>query len=255
MKLKDKVALVTGAGSGIGKAIALEFAKEGADIAVNGTNLARIEETADAIRKIGRRAIVVQASVAESAEVDRMVDRVIDELGGIHILVNNAGFSTGGPTIDYPVESWEKTVKVNFEGTFLCSRKAGRWMINNGGGNIINIASTGGIAAIPGSTAYGPSKAAIINMTRVLAVEWAKYNIRVNALAPAYVMTPMIDVVLKRGMITLDDMKKKTPMGRLAEPVEIAKAALFLASDDASYITGITLPVDGGFLAYGFQST
>ena len=255
MKLKNKVALVTGAGSGIGKAIAMVFASEGADIAVNGTNLARIEETAAAVRKLGRRAIVVQANVGEPKEVDAMVDRVIAELGGIHILVNNAGLSTGGPTIDYPVEAWEKTVRTNFEGTFLCCRKAGRWMIDNGGGSIVNVASTGGIAAIPGSTAYGPSKAAIINMTRVLAVEWAKHNIRVNALAPAYVMTPMIDVVLKRGLITLDDMKRRTPMGRLAEPEEVARAALFLASEDASYITGITLPVDGGFLAYGYQST
>jgi NAD(P)-dependent dehydrogenase (short-subunit alcohol dehydrogenase family) len=254
MKLKGKVALITGAGSGIGKAIALLFAREGADIAANGTNLERIKETASAARKLGRKAIAIRANVGDPGEVDRMVDTVVGKLGGIHILVNNAGVSTGGPTIDCSVEDWDRTVAVNFRGTFLCCQKAGRWMIGNGGGKIVNIASVAGIVGLPGSPAYGPSKAAIINITRVLAVEWAKHNVNVNALAPGYVVTPMMDIVLKRGVLTRNDMIRRTPLGRLAQPEDIAKAALFLASEDSSYVTGITLPVDGGYLAMGGPS-
>jgi NAD(P)-dependent dehydrogenase (short-subunit alcohol dehydrogenase family) len=255
MKLDGKVALVTGAGSGIGKAIALLFAEEGANIAVNDINLYAGEETSAAVRRIGRKAITIGSDVAKADEVDAMMHMSIRELGGIHILVNNAGIHIGGqPVVDYPLESWEKTLNVNLRGSFLCSQYAGRWMVNNGGGNIVNIASVAGIIGLPDTCDYGPSKAGVINLTRVLAVEWAKYGIRVNAIAPSYIMTPLTERGISEGFVTLDELVKQIPLRRLGQPEEVAKAALFLASEDASFITGSTLPVDGGMLSYGYQS-
>jgi NAD(P)-dependent dehydrogenase (short-subunit alcohol dehydrogenase family) len=140
------------------------------------------------------------------------------------------------------------------QGPFLCCQRVARWMIDNGGGTILSIASTAGIAGISGCAAYGPAKAGIINMTRVLAIEWAKYHIRVNCIAPSFVNTPMHEESLKKGVITLQQIEKWVPLGRIAEPEEIANAALFLVSDDSSYMTGITMPVDGGFLAFGNQT-
>ena len=253
--LKGKVALVTGAGSGMGRATALLFAEEGAHIAVNDVNLSAAEETAAIITQKGHRSISIKASVADSSEVDAMIDRVIQELGGIHILVNNAGIAMGGPTTDFPLESLKKILGVNLIGPFLCSQRAGRWMIQNGGGRIINIASTGGIEGVEGGAAYGSSKAGLINMTRSLAIEWAKHNINVNAIAPGFIMTPLLNAIIESGESTIEAMQKRIPQGRIGQAEEIAKAALFLASDDASYITGVTLPVDGGHICQGFQST
>ena len=251
MKLAGKVALITGSGRGIGKAIALLFAAEGADIAVNDVNLQSAMQTAEAVKQIGQRAIAIQASVAEANEVDSMVNQVIDELGGVHILVNNAGISTSGPTIDETVQTWEKITDVILKGPFLCSQNVGRWMISHGGGVILNIASTAGITGIPELVSYGPAKAGVLQMTRVLAMEWAKYNIRVNSIAPRVVKTPMSEEGMKKKGITMDYFAEIIPLGRIAEPEDIAKAALFLVSDDASYITAVNLPVDGGYLASG----
>lgn len=255
MKLEHKVALVTGAGSGIGQAIALTFAGEGADIAVADINLSAAQGTVAAIKKIGRKAIAVQANVAETEDVDAMVSKVVKELGGLHILVNNAGIPQALiPALEQQsMEEWDRVVRVMLRGTFLCSQRAGRWMAKNGSGKIVNISSIAGIAGLARHTAYGPAKAGIINMTRVLAVEWAEYKINVNCIAPGYVRTPMVQAALDAGLFSMDEIKKRTPLGRPAEPVEIAKAALFLVSDDASFITGATLAVDGGFLASGYQ--
>jgi len=259
MKLEGKVALVTGAGGGIGRATALLFAREGADIAVNDIDLSLAEETVEGVRQMGQRAIAIRADVAEAGEVDTMVDRVISELGGVHILVNNAGISSKegppGDTIEQEsVERWDKVVNVILRGTYLCSRRAGRWMVSNNTGKIVSISSIAGIAGYPRIIAYGSAKAGIINMTRALAVEWGKYNVNVNCIAPAWVRTSMLENALKDGRITLEEIEKRTPLGRPAEPEEVAKAALFLASDDASFISGVTLPVDGGWLACGYQT-
>lgn len=250
MKLEGKVALITGAGSGIGRAIALLFAKEGADIAVNDIDISSAEATAKAVKQIGQRAIAIRANVAKSDDVDAMVDRVVSELGGIHILVNNAGIAPSNvPTLEQSLEEWDRVVAVILRGSYLCARRAGQWMVNHKTGKIINISSVKGITGLVAHTSYGSAKAGIINMTRTLAIEWALFNINVNCIAPGYVMTPMLEGGIKKGLFTVEDLQKQIPLGRLAEPDDIAKAALFLASNDANYVTGITLPVDGGFLA------
>ena len=254
MRLKGKTALVTGAGHGIGKATALLFAKEGADIAVNDIDLSAGEETADAVKKIGCRSIAIKADVSEPNDVDIMVDKVIKELGGIHIVVNNAGVPPPPvPMIDIQsMEAWDKISAVIVRGTFLCSQRAARWMRYHNGGAIVSISSIAGVTGLPEINSYGPSKAGVINLTKALAIEWAQYNIRVNCIVPSWVRTTILDKALEEGKISMDAINKRTPMGRPADPEEIAKAALFLASDEASYITGAALPVDGGWLALGF---
>ena len=257
MKLEGKVALITGAGGGIGRATSLLFAKEGADIGVNDIDLSSAEKTTKAVKQIGRKAIVIRADVSEPDDVDVMVERVISELGAVHILVNNAGIpALTGPTLEHQgVERWNRVIDVNLRGTYLCSRRVGQWMASHKTGKIVNISSFVGIAGTPKVICYGSAKAGVINITRSLAVEWAQYNIRVNCIVPSWVRTPMMEAAIREGkFITMEEIVKRTPLGRPAEPEEIAKAALFLVSDDASYITGVTLPVDGGWLAYGYQT-
>ena len=245
MKLEGKVALVTGAGSGIGQAIALLFAGEGADIAVNDIDLPSAEKTADAVKKIGRRAIAIKANVAEPDEVDAMVDRVINELGGVHILVNNAGISIHGTLLkEQTVERWDRVVNVILRGTYLCSRRVGQWMADQKAGKIVNISSVAGLKASPIMTSYGAAKAGVINLTRSLAADWGKYNINVNCIAPGVINTPLTQRTFLRQS-TEEQISQRIPLGRLGEAEDIARAALFLASDDAAYISGITLPVDG----------
>jgi NAD(P)-dependent dehydrogenase (short-subunit alcohol dehydrogenase family) len=254
VKLKGKVALITGAGRGIGKAIAMRFAEEGARIAVNDINFPSAVETAGSIIQKGGKAIPIKADVAETLEVNAMVEKVINDFGSIDILVNNAGIVANDQTGEKAEETWLRVTKVNLGGTYLCSRKVGQWMTVHGGGKILSISSATAIKGSPEVDCYGPSKAAIISLTRMLAVEWGKSNIRVNCIAPSTVRTPLAEEGLKKGAIKMEDIQKQTPLGRIAEPEEIVEAALFLVSDDSSYITGITLPVDGGYLAYGYQT-
>ena len=253
MKLQGKVALVTGAGSGIGQAIALLFAKEGADIGVNDIDLLSAEHTVAAVKQIGRRAIAIKADVFEPDAVDAMVDRVINELGGVHILVNNAGVPLRGPMLEeQTVERWDRAVAVILRGTYLCSRRAGQWMSVHKTGKILNISSLAGIIGSSDHGGYGPAKAGVINLTRALAVEWGKYHINVNCIAPGLINTPLTQRAIAREP-ALANIAQGVPLRRMGEADDIAKAALFLVSDDASYITGVTLPVDGGWLASGYQ--
>ena len=247
MKLEGKVALITGAGSGIGQAIALRFAGEGADIAVNDIDPTSAENTAGAVRKTGRRAIAVQADVAAENQVNAMVEKTIQELGGVHILVNNAGLSSGGPAIEESLADWDRLVAIVLRGTYLCSRRVARWMVNHGGGKIVNISSNAGLKGGPNMSAYSASKAGVISLTRTLALEWAGNNIRVNCIAPGLINTPMTQNTLVKRF-TPEQLLGRVPLGRMAEPDEVAKPALFFASDDSSYVTGVTLSVDGGSL-------
>ena len=253
MKLKNKVALVTGAGRGIGEAIALVFAREGADIAVNDIELSTAQETAEAVRKTGRKAITVIADVTRPDEVEKMVEKTVNELGGINILVNNAGiaYPRNAALEEKDMEVWDRVIEVNLRGTYLCSKTAGQWMAKAGSGKIINMSSVAGLSGFSMHGAYGPSKAGVVNLTKYLAVEWAGHRINVNCIAPGYTRTPLVELGISLGHFTEEDIVQRTPFRRLAEPEEIAKAALFLASDDASFITGETLAVDGGFLAFG----
>ncbi len=255
MRLEGKVALITGSGSGIGREMALVFAGEGADIAVNDIDIASAENTAEQVRKKGRRSIAVKADVSNPDDVDGMVARTIDELGGIHILVNNAGIlDESVPTVESSVEHWDKVIGVILRGTYLCCRRAARWMIENKTGRIINISSIAGIRGFAPRPSYGPAKAAVVHLTRCLAVEWAEHNIRVNSITPSFVRTPMVLEVLQLTGTDIKVFESKIPLGRLGEPKDIANAALFLASEEASFITGVNLPVDGGWLAFGMYA-
>jgi 3-oxoacyl-[acyl-carrier protein] reductase len=246
MKLEGRVALITGAGSGIGEATALLFASEGAAIAVNDINLSSAEKTTDTIKRMGRKAITVKADVADENEVRTMVERTINELGGVHILVNNAGIGGAGPVLESSAETWDRINAVNLRGPFLCSREAGRWMVSQKAGKILNISSIAALRFRSNMSAYASAKAGLVNFTRALALEWAPYHINVNCIIPGGIDTPMTRAHL--GTLTDQQIKEFIPLGRIGRPEDIAKAALFLVSDDASFITGVALPVDGGEL-------
>ncbi len=252
MRLEGKVALVTGAGAGIGEAIALLFAGEGADIAVNDIDLPSAERTAAAVKKKGRKAIAVKADVAKEDEVDAMVERVIAEMGGVDILINNAGLGDiHGPLLEVQTpENWDRVVAVILRGTYLCSRRVGKWMAEQKSGKIVSISSVAGMKGVPTMASYGAAKAGVINLTSSLAVDWGRYNINVNSIAPGLIDTPLTQRTVATWA-SLEQINERNPLGRMGEAVEIAQAALFLVSDEAAYITGVTLPVDGGMSAKG----
>jgi NAD(P)-dependent dehydrogenase (short-subunit alcohol dehydrogenase family) len=243
MKLQGKVALITGSGSGIGRATALLFAREGADIVVNDINLSPAEETAAMVNQIGKKAIAVKADVSEEKEVSAMVDRAIKELGGIHILVNNAGTEGFGPLLDCTVENWDRVMAVNLRGTFLCSKYAVKWMSSHNEGRIVNISSLAALRCPTNISPYAASKAGIVRLTSTMALEWAPYHIRVNCIIPGGINTPMSR---SHGPINPERIKMLIPLGRIGEPEDVAKVALFFACDDSDFVSGTALPVDGG---------
>ncbi|MBA7675423.1 3-oxoacyl-[acyl-carrier-protein] reductase FabG [subsurface metagenome] len=243
--LKGKIALVTGSGSGIGKAIALGLAREGVDIAVNDVNQENAENAASEIRETGSHAMVVLASVADEAEVNRMADQVVAEWGGIDILVNNAGVTNQLLIEDTEKEEWERVLSVNMGGAFNCSKAVVPSMRQRGGGRIINtISYSGERMTMIGGVSYTSSKSGIWGLTRQLSFELGAYQITVNGISPGNVITPM----LKAGTTPerLEEMKKWYPLRDMPTPEDIADAAVFLASDRARMITGINLAVDGG---------
>ena len=251
MKLKNKIAIITGASRGIGKSTALLFAKEGARIVVD-YHISDIEPDAeknafsvvDEIKKIGSKAIAIKCDVSEENEVKEMIQKTIDVFGKIDILVNNAGIVFDIPLFEKTVEQWRQTLDVNLIGTFLCSKYASEQMKKNDNGKIINISSTNGINCFsPESADYDTSKAGIINLTYNLAKELAP-NIQVNSIAPGWVDTEM-NKGLPKDFV--EEETEKIYLKRFAKPEDIAKAILFLASDDANYITGSILKVDGGY--------
>lgn len=246
MRLEGKVALITGAGSGIGQGTALLFAREGAAVAVNDINISTAEETADSIRKTGGKAVALKADVADENEVAGMVERVIRELGGVHILINNAGIGGRMSMLESSAANWDRIMSVILRGTYLCSRQAGRWMVDQNAGKIVNISSIAALRFRSNMSAYASAKAGIINFTRALALEWAPYHINVNCIIPGGIRTAMTKAYL--STLTEEEIKELIPLGRIGEPEDIARAALFLVSDDASFITGAALPVDGGEL-------
>ena len=254
MKLSGKVAITTGASQGTGAGIALKFAEEGADVVVNYCrNEEMAEAVAEKIRKSGRRALAVKADVSRSSDVRNMVKKVLDTFNHIDLLVNNAGIFMGGEIADLDEEVWDRVMAVNLKGVFLCCQAVGKYMIaNKVEGSIINIASISGKLPELDGNAYSPSKAGVISLSALLAVEWAQYGIRVNALSPGPVMTPLQEKIYSTPEL-LAARNRGIPMNRHGNPEEIGKAAVFLASDDASYITGENLSVDGGSLASMFH--
>lgn len=249
MKLKNKVALITGSGSGIGKAIAICFAKEGADVILNDVDSDILLPVAKDIRSLGRKCEVQAADVSDYNSVLKMVDAAIKEFGHIDILVNNAGVTSRTPARELTPDIWGKVININLTGVFLCSLAVGKYMIERQQGNIINISSMAGIAAIPNDLPYVASKHGVIGITRGLAIEWAKHNVRVNCICPGLTVTPMVEKMQAKEPALLAERAERIPMGRPSTVDDQARAAVFFASEDSSYITGHIMPVDGGMSA------
>lgn len=246
-RFAGKVVLVTGGAAGIGHGIAAAFGAQGAAIAIAEIDGAAGEAAATAFERQGIAARAYRCDVAAYGDVQRAIGATIEELGGLHVLVNNAGVSfVGPPTQDTAVEVWQRSVDVMQSGVFYCSQVAGRHFLQRREGSIVNIASIRGFSSNPGRIAYCATKAAVLMMTRVMAAEWAPYGVRINAIAPGVTKTPMWDDDVARGAIDEPQILAGVPMGRLCTPAEIGTVATFLASDDAAYITGATITIDGG---------
>jgi len=253
MKLKDKVAIITGAGSGIGEGTAIRFAQEGARIVIPDIDGEKAERTAEKVRQLGQQALPLQVDVAKSTEVDAMVEKVKSTFGPINILVNNAGIRYPTALLDLSEEEWNRTLAVNLTGIFLCTQRVAREMIKDQiAGSIINISSIAAYKAVRNRAAYCASKGGVISFTRVAALELADKNIRVNAIAPGIIDTPLTahyKTSMEEDSQAMRAFLANVPLGRWGQPADIAAAALFLASDEASYVTGTTLIVDAGMMA------
>jgi NAD(P)-dependent dehydrogenase (short-subunit alcohol dehydrogenase family) len=243
-----KVALVTGAARGIGRAVALALAQAGADIALGLRDATSAGDLADEIRGIGRRVVRLQMDVTRRPEVVAAVAEAIRSLGRIDILVNNAGIGPPAPAEDVSEAAFDATLAVNLKGTFFVSQEVGRRMIAAGGGRIVNLSSQAGFVALPTESVYCMTKAAIAHLTKCLAVEWAPHGINVNAVAPTFIRTPGTAKWLDDESFR-KDLLSRLPIGRVGDPVDVAGAVVFLASPAAAMVTGTTLMVDGGWTA------
>jgi 3-oxoacyl-[acyl-carrier protein] reductase len=245
--MDGRVAVVTGAGRGLGAAIAEELAARGAAVVVADVDRGLAEATAARLP----RASAVVADITDPSAVNALFDDVARAHGRVDVLVNNAGVGAVAPSEELSADVWSRTLAVNLTGTFLCAQAAARHMLPEGRGVIVNIASLFGATGMPMRAAYAASKHAVVGLTKVLATEWAGRGIRVVAVEPAYIRTALDDADQVAGDYTAADIERRTPMGRYAEPAEIARVVAFLASDEASYVTGSEIAVDGGWLAYG----
>lgn len=252
--LGGQVVLITGAASGIGLAMAHAFASCGARLALLDIDAARLDAASRKLQA-GQPALQLRqyvVAVNDQPAVERCLDAVCQELGAVDVLLNNAGISVNGPTLELTGEAWRKAVDVNLNGVFYCAQSAARGMLARGGGVILNMASMYGVVAAPERAAYCATKAAVAMLTKSLASEWGRHGVRVNAIAPGYVATAMVDDLVARGRMDLDALTRRTPSGRLGRPEEIAALALFLASDHAGFINGHVVLVDGGWSAYSY---
>jgi NAD(P)-dependent dehydrogenase (short-subunit alcohol dehydrogenase family) len=247
--LTGKVALVTGAGRGLGRTMACALAAAGADVAVAARTVAELESLSAEIEGIGRRSVVVPLDVTDEGSCEAAVAAAGEALGSLDILVNNAGINVRKPVLELSIEEYARVLDTNLKGYFLCARAAGRGMVERGSGKVINVSSIMGHVALPNQAAYASSKGAIEQLTKVLALEWALAGVQVNAIGPTYFETeltrPLFDDPERNAFIT-----GRTPMGRWGQPHELAGAVIFLASQASDYITGHTLMVDGGWTAW-----
>ena len=251
MRLSGKHALITGAGRGIGRAIARVFVREGAAVAVADIDANLARDAANELERQGGRAVAIEADVANPASIRAMIESVLSAFGRIDILVNNAGIGGNTPFLETSLEEWERILRVNLTGAFLVAQAAAREMVKAGGGRVINIASLSGQRGGTGRAAYGAAKAGLDLLTRVMAVELAEHGINVNSIAPGPIETEMAKFA--HDAATRAAYERLVPMHRYGSPEEIADAALFLASDESRYVHGHTLNVDGGFRAAGLM--
>lgn len=246
MRLKGKTAIVTGGASGIGEATVREMVKEGSHVLIADLNDSAGQKLAEELNSSETKVIYQRVNVTNEEDIANMVEKAVAEFGKLDIIFNNAGIGSTAPSIELSYEDWKKTISVNLDGVFLCAKHAIKAMIKNGGGSVINCASILGHVGQAATASYSAAKGGVVNLTRTLAIEYAKENIRVNAVCPGYIETPLLnqlDEATKKHLTSLH------PIGRLGKPEEVAKAVIFLASDDASFITGANLLVDGGYTA------
>lgn len=249
MRLADKIAILTGAGSGIGRACALAFGREGARVALVGRRIERLEEVA---REIGEHALAIPADISQKRDIERVVATTAAHFGGLHVLVNNAGVLFPGTAEEVTEEQWDRTFNVNVRGLWLLSREALPYMRRAGGGSIVNVASVLGMVGARRRASYAPSKGAVVLLTRCMAVDHAADKIRVNCICPSFVETELTAVAYNQAPDPAAARRERIaahPSGRLGEPEDVAGLAVYLASDESLWVTGAAFPVDGGFTA------
>lgn len=254
MRLRNRTSIVTGGAQGIGKAFCLAFAREGSDVLVADMKAREAEAVSEEIRDMGRESVTFQLDVSDGKEVKEMVKTALDAFGRIDILANVAGIFKRSAIEDVSEKDWDRVVAVNLKGTFLCCQAVGREMIRQGNGSIINLASIAAHTPQLHIAAYSPSKAGVLSLTKLMAVEWAKYNVRVNCLSPGPIETPLTDAIYHTDALR-SARAKAVPMNRFGSPEEVANAAVFLASEEAAYVTGHSFVIDGGSLNSMFYLT
>lgn len=252
--LAGKVVFITGAASGIGRAMADAFAQNGARLALLDINAEALAVAAQELSAAfpGIEIETCAASITDDVAVEAATGQVQARFGRIDVLLNNAGVSMNRPTLELAAADWRRAIDINLNGVFYCGQSVGRRMVAQGAGVILNTASMYGVVAAPERAAYCASKAAVVMLTKVMAVEWAPSGLRVNALAPGYVQTALVDELVRTGRMDLQALTKRTPAGRLGQPHEIATLALFLASDHAAFINGQAIVADGGWSSYSY---
>jgi NAD(P)-dependent dehydrogenase (short-subunit alcohol dehydrogenase family) len=247
--LTGQVSLVTGAARGLGRAISLALAHVGSDVALGLRDVSTATDLVREIQSMGRKALPLQMDVTRLDQIYRAVQDTVDRFGRLNILVNNAGIAPENPAENYREEDFDLTLAVNLKGTFFASQAAGRFMIQQKSGRIVNLGSQAGFAALPGESVYCMTKAAISHLTKCLAIEWGKHNITVNAVAPTFISTPGTDAALADPAFRADVLERIAGLHRIGVPMDVAGAVVFLASPAASLITGHTLLIDGGWTA------
>lgn len=250
-RVEGKTAIVTGAGRGIGRALAIGLAEAGADVALAARTEKDLLEVAETIRGLGRQAYILPTDVTQREQVQQSVQALLDQAGRIDILVNNAGMNIRSKALDVTDEEWDTIMQTNLKSAFLFSQAVAPHMQQAGGGKIINVASVAGTIALRTGVVYGSSKAALMQMTKILALEWAKFNINVNAVGPWYFRTPLTEKLLDDPQY-LKEILDRTPQQRVGEMPDIVGPVVFLASDAAAYVNGQTLMVDGAMSVFGF---
>ncbi len=248
-KLDHKVAIITGGGTGIGQSIALEFAKEGADVVVCSRNMANLGKVVEEIKALGRRSLAIATDVGVKEQVQNMVKQTVDKFSRVDILVNNAGVLRRGPLLEVTEQDWDEVMDTDLKGVFLCTQAVAKRMIEQKYGKIINISSICGRGgALPRLSSYSAAKAGVIQLTKSAALELSPYGININAIAPGAVITPITYFQRTPEQVEqfMEDSKKLSVLGRLGDTQDIANLALFLASDDSSFICGETIAIDGG---------